>query len=315
MPRLDIDATVLYGWHPHWPTPVRTGPLPGPSPNATRPFWELYDDVTDMIRGCYRQNGWNYEKVLFTEFLIAGFFAEYGEWSRNPKLLNYLVLFNRRSPYRVLQLVGQAYLHMAYDLPRTIANGLTAVPGMPITPAEAKMSYLALEPGFVAVAERSFRKPSRIGIFAIFGLMRFSRTSAAGLFSYWLKAIRSNAFHHAEILINPPPPYTRDALERRLFRAINRAAIGVLRRSWNPLLWLPGLASPALIVLVPLLGLSDAAVRYLLEGLIALIFIYFLLAYRGLKQLIEELGAAVHAAAWNAVGSLRPPKREEEPSQ
>jgi hypothetical protein len=310
MPRRDIDGTILGSWERQWPEPVRKGRLPGPSPNITKPFWELYDTVTDMIRERYQSPHPGVVSGVFLEYLIAGFFAAYQEWPKNPKLLNYLVLFNRKSPFRVLQLLGQAYLHMAYDLPRTIADAISAHPAVPVAPAVAKLSYLSLEPGFVKASEESLRRLSQSGIFAIIGFLSFSRGPAAGTFTYWVKAIRAVAFHHAEILASPPPPYTRAALEKRLFRGVNRAAISVLRHSWNPLLWIPGLASPVLVVLaVPLIGISAHAALRIGEVLIAAILFYFFLAYRGLIELTEELGAAIHAAAWEAVGSLRP--REE----
>jgi hypothetical protein len=312
MPSLDIDPAVLGNWSPNWPAPVRSGPLLGPSPTVTRPFWELYDNVTDMIRNCYRSLHSNSGTLQFFEYLIAGFFAAYRGWPNDPDVLNYLVLFNRRSPYRVLQLVGQAYLHMAYDLPRTIADALTTDPAIPITRTEAKMAYLSLEPGFVTVSEETFRKRSRIGVFAAIGFLGFSRRSAAGHFSYWVKAIRSNAFHHAEILIDPPSPYTRAVLERRLFLFVNQAAMVVLQRSSNPLLWLPGLTSPSLMILVLVLGFKPLVVASLVAVIIVATWFYFFLVYRGLLQLIEELGVAVNAAAWNAVGILRPHEGREE---
>src|SRR5215471_6026882 len=43
-------------WMPHWPALVPQGDLRGPNPEITRPFWILYDAVTDMIRT--RSTGW-----------------------------------------------------------------------------------------------------------------------------------------------------------------------------------------------------------------------------------------------------------------
>jgi hypothetical protein len=303
---------VSVPWLPHWPVLVPVGKLPGPDPEITRPFWMLYDAVTDMIRE--RSTSWTPPDDLFVEYLIAGFFKYYEEWKQRPELLSYLSLFHQESAYRALQLIGQAYLHMAYDLPRTIANAYSEFPG--IDRSRTTANYLSLESGFVQVAEQTFRRREIVGLFAFIGASRHSRRTAAGNFCFWMKNIRSNALHHAGILHNPPGGMSRKSLEQNLIEEIQAAAEEVLRRSWNPLCWLPALSSPSILVVLPpvvLFAQIDVGINLSLVAIGITVLAIVLLASsvilnRALVRMTEALGVAISRAAWRAVGSLRSPE-------
>jgi len=264
----------------------------------------LYDAVTDMIRE--RSMHWTPPDDLFVEYLIAGFFKYYKEWKQRPELLSYLSLFHQESAYRALQLIGQAYLHMAYDLPRTIANAYSAVAG--IDRSRTTAYYLSLEPGFVQVAEQSFKRREIVGVFAFLGASRVSRRTAAGNFCFWMKNIRSNALHHASILASPPSGMSRERLEQSLVEEIQAAAEKVLRRSWNPLCWLPALSSPSILAIlgpVALFAQIDVRRRLPLVAIGIALLVIGLVAYRvilnrALVRMTEALGVAISRAAWRA---------------
>ena len=170
-----------------------------------------------MLRLCAVKPDYHRRWLTFIEYLIAGFFQLYCEWERQPRLQHHLVFVNQESAYRALHLVCHAYLHMAFDLPRTTADSFGAVPLIPLPGVpRAKAAYLSLEPGFKQVARRSFRKVSRVGCSAAIGVLPILGRSSADIFSYWVLHLRSDALLHADILSAPPPGVTRQQLEKKI---------------------------------------------------------------------------------------------------
>jgi len=201
---------------------------------------------------------------------------------------------------------------MAYDLPRTIANAYSEFPG--IDRSRTTANYLSLEPGFVQVAEQSFKRREIVGVFALIGASRHSRRTAAGNFCFWMKNIRSNALHHADILHNPPGRMERKRVEQNLIEEIQAAAEEVLRRSWNPLCWLPALSSPSILaILLPVMMFAqiDVGRKLLLPAIgitVLVLLASIVILNRALVRMTEALGVAISRAAWRAVGSLRSPE-------
>ena len=84
--------------------------------------------------------------LTFIEYQVAGFF-QHCEWERQSRLQHHLVFVNQKSAHRALNLVRHAYLHMAFDLPRTTADSCGAVPWIPLPGVpRAKAAYLSLGP-------------------------------------------------------------------------------------------------------------------------------------------------------------------------
>src|SRR5687768_10086214 len=113
-------------------------PLPPTLPRGMKPavhvdpstdgFLHLYHRVTDGIDTHARDRCWQPFEALFFDYAVAGFFVEYVKWSSAP-INTYLTLFHNVR-YRALQVVGHAYLHVAYDLPRVLVQDLDAAQEM-----------------------------------------------------------------------------------------------------------------------------------------------------------------------------------------
>jgi hypothetical protein len=208
----------------------------------TEPFWVLYDEVTDAIREEIKERDFDNEQREFLEFLVAGFFKEYEQWTRETWTDRYLALFKHRAPYRALHLIGQAYLHIAYDLPRVLADFQHHYD------PDLDEAYLALQPALERALRRCANKRRAFGRFAILAYLPF-KNQLYGTLLYWVVALRSVALAHGRML-NSMPPIRRRKYERKIRRAVRSSAQHALEHAYIPTGWLAALKPPVLMLAV-----------------------------------------------------------------
>jgi hypothetical protein len=163
-------------------------------------FAALYDDVTEALREFVRK-GDQYgaltaSEQLWFEQLIKGFKQEFKAWPTFPPgsaLGDYLRLFDRRGIAKPLRVAAHAFLHVAYDLPRVIANTLQHLP----VADRPRLRSLFLRPG--PLFRQRFMEQARQGTFG-FLLRPVGYFKPAEILAYWLLSIRSVAWIHAETL-------------------------------------------------------------------------------------------------------------------
>ena len=286
-----------------WPALVTPVSFTGTFRAGTTAFRLLYDRVTTAIRKHATARQWSVDECLYIEFLIGGFFEEYLAWGwpEPPNLGAYLNLVERRSSFRASALMAHAYLHMAYDLPRTVANARLAAPAMAIAPVIANERYLQLTPLFAEVLRRSASSFRLFGVMALPGLVLRGSLSLSSAISKWVAEIRSVALPRSDVFMGLPGIPSRPVIEARILSTMTEEVRVVLDRWWNPALWFRLPAVPPFLATLPLVAsgswLSSSATWIVLAALP----VYLLAAYFGLVVLANQLGRAVHTAVVEAL--------------
>lgn len=177
-------------------------------------FLFLYDDVTDALRQFVRagvkDGAITHPEQLWFEELIKGFKSKFNDWpnaKRGTAIGDYLRLFDGRRIAKPLRVAGHAFLHVAYDLPRVIADTLDRRP-MTDRP---RLRSLFLRPG--PVFRERFMEQAKSGTFGVL-LRPVGYLKPAEILSYWLLSLRSVAWIHAETLADSGK--LRDTLELQL---------------------------------------------------------------------------------------------------
>lgn len=283
----------------------------------TRSFSLLYAEVTESLED-YVDHPLNPDKLNFNEkawfkYLIESFHAYYQEWGKNkePRFIRYLNHFRGWLTPTVLKLVGHVYLHIAYDMPRVIAESLSndqhpymyqdplgrEVPVM-YNRVRPRGIYQKQSPVFLELAERSFRKYKITGPIGFLSKIVPKRLSLFRVLGNWIVGLRMTAWVHGEIL-RDSPKRQRQQLESNLLYAVNQAAEDVVGHRWNPLWWPSRLQPPELLLVVLALqgGLANSSVwnRYFLIWLLlALTVAYLSFLYFGLVRYVDYLGEAIY---------------------
>lgn len=142
--------------------------------------------------------------------LVVAFQQERALWNARPELIAYRLRWLRFRT-KLLRLVAGAYLHIAYDLPRALADDWPGrgnwAGGPPKDVGQAIYFRLAwIFPENLVRSARDFRT---IGFGALFlrPVSRKALTSA----SIWIDALRKGAWLHAEILSTAPDRAQREA--------------------------------------------------------------------------------------------------------
>jgi hypothetical protein len=278
----------------------------------------MYDEVTEKLED-FIDSPNSYTLVDsekdWLRYLIEAFRSDYEAWERGePKLVDYLQRFHRgRLTPRIFTFVGHAYLHIAYDLPRDIADSLsnntppyskvdrhdTSIP-QAIDLLRARGIYLAQAPTFLELMEKSARKMSITGVVGLLSKAIPARLGIFRVLGNWILALRNAAWIHGESL-NQVSAYDRQQLEQRLLDAVHEAAKEVVGVKWNPFAWPSRLQSPALllslIVFIQATGVTSnpSLKKYLPIALLLLVAIcYFLFLYKALIRYVDYLGEAVY---------------------
>jgi len=92
---------------------------------STQPFRELYDLVTHSLLtyAAALPGGNRGPDYIWFKYLLDGFEAEYQKWPTSPHIRPYLKRADQLK--RSSRLVLYAYLHIAYDLPRVLADSFS----------------------------------------------------------------------------------------------------------------------------------------------------------------------------------------------
>lgn len=207
------------------------------------PFGLMYEGVEYRLEW-YVDNPVNPDRLSDSEkdwfnFLIENFRAEFDEWPKDEKLRPYFDHFlGRPKPYRAM---GGAYLHIAYDLPRVIADSLAPERTFndDLDFGRARGIYLQQTPTFFKVIEEYGTKMKIFGPFALINFLISwinPRLSLAGVMGSWILALRTTAWVHGEILHDSTSEMRRN-LEKNLRSAVIEATREVSRSRWNVLEW------------------------------------------------------------------------------
>lgn len=280
-----------------------------------KPFSILYEKVEQYLTA-YVSNRKNPDRLSLQEkewftFLITNFRTEFSKWEADLKLHHYLDYF--RDGSNAYKTLGCAYLHIAYDLPRVIADSLKVqhsfASGLDI--GRARGIYLQQAPAFFELIENHGTNKEVFGRFFSFlnGIIP-DRFSLVGVMGNWILALRTTAWVHAEIL-NSCVPGKRAELEDTLLNAINQAADYVSKDRRNMTGW-PRRLKPqqmlkisGLVILLQETGQQTPVEQYssgqtVLPWLVTLIVVAALLpvAYQLIKYfktvlLADRLGEAI----------------------
>jgi hypothetical protein len=163
-------------------------------------FLSLYDDVTvalrSFVRAGLKHGSMTKDEQLWFEQLIGGFDGKFKDWpnaKRGTAIGEYLRLFDARRVSKPLRVAGHAFLHVAYDLPRVIADSLNSRPATD----RPRLRSLFLMPG--PVFRERFMAQARAGTFGVL-LRPVGHLRPAEILAYWLLSLRSVAWIHAETL-------------------------------------------------------------------------------------------------------------------
>jgi hypothetical protein len=95
---------------------------------STRSFKRLYEQLTIQLEETKCSLPLEQEQ-RWLQYLIDHFESEYFAWERKPELRKYLEITEQSSGRsKLLRVLGHAYLHLCYDLPRVLANSFTEIP-------------------------------------------------------------------------------------------------------------------------------------------------------------------------------------------
>ena len=170
------------------------------------------------------------EARLYRLWLERGY-GEFQSWRSKPHLENFLTLA-QHNRLRALRLLAFAYLHLAYDFPRTLADLLEEQ--HPLPREHYRRVFVAASTIFIDVAAASCGQTQMVGVFAPLFKVLPGRHSAVGAMGNWLLAHRCSSWAAAEKLAGAG---NRDEMEQRLWRGIDDAAGQVFARH-NPVVWM-----------------------------------------------------------------------------
>lgn len=284
-------------WPPSWPSPV-PDPIPGPVMEGTRGFRGLYAQVTRALREYADTHGdWHSEDKEFLEFLISGFWQEYVAWKTNGQVLDYLEKFQKRSLFKAFPVIGQAFLHMAYDLPRTVADCMLANPALALKDPKTSQRFVELEKCFSNMFPNAVRDRKIFGILSVPCRLLGHKSALLRLLGRWVEVLRPRAWIAGDILSKNRA--NRARMEAKLLADVNAAADEVVKKYWNPLYWTAFLTPP---MVMSLLILSSPNVwnwlgKHWVETVgetIGASLCYVYAAYRGLVLVTGKLAYQIY---------------------
>src|SRR2546427_7433613 len=196
-------------------------------PGSYDEFNGLYSAVTAELRQfvavASRLGEATQEETDWFRAIIDGFTQEFALWptTTQPHIRSYLDLFETTSS-RILRVAGHAFLHIAYDLPRVLANHMT-FPGTD----RSRLRDLFVRPA--PLLRQVFREHVRDGGLGLL-LRPFGAAKPVEILAYWVIALRSVAWIHAEILADNPG--IRPRLEKNLAEALFVAGEAARKKFW-----------------------------------------------------------------------------------
>jgi hypothetical protein len=167
-------------------------PLAPPDPPFTGAFRRLYGRVTDEIRA-FEESLIDNDEVTTIEYLISTFYREYQRWASPGALRDHLTRMQSQFHHlAALTLMSHAYIHMAYDLPRCIADALAEFKGTSAVKL-MRARFLELEAGFERVADETAGAKRILGRLAWLNRAVPKQWRLSYIFAMWVLRIRSNA--------------------------------------------------------------------------------------------------------------------------
>lgn len=212
--------------------------------SSTAPFLELYEEVTVRLNRFKALR--NADEKRWIEYLIQGFQEQYLDWEFNPIVRDYLERVDAAaSGEQALQVIGHAYLHIAFDLPRKLADSLVAfsIPDRKRARTLFQDMSLIFEDAFkqVLLKPGRFGKLGRIGRF-LNRLMPRQINALISAASKFALSLRSGAWIIAENLADGNH---RGYLEECLWKEVEAKSRLVMALSSDPIEWMANLPSPS----------------------------------------------------------------------
>jgi len=201
----------------------------------------MYDEVSEKVLNFERSV--SADEQVWLRYLTQRFQEEYRSWERDRKVWDYLDLVEDRA-YKspMLKLIGHAYLHIAYDLPRVIADSLLT---FEIPHDRAGVIFDRMDPMFTTVFTRCSQNVSVVGRLGYF--LRFLNVlfpAFAKSCSAFVRMQRKSAWINAQVLVRPR--YQRADHEESLWCNFTLISRKVMHVSQNPITWLTELEAPSI---------------------------------------------------------------------
>jgi hypothetical protein len=275
-----------------------SGPPSGGASPAQLPRWARFDESTQPFRSLYGRvtfsllnyaaslaGGSHGTDYLWFKYLVDGFEAEYQKWATNPHMRSYLERTDELS--KAGRLVLYAYLHIAYDLPRVIADSLLTGNA----PARIRCKQIFARADFTFI--EAFGYCSRIwSIFGVYSIpLKCLYTVNGSLFDQfveivgkWPLVLRNEAWDLGERLASAP---NRQEIEEGMWRFVDDQTRAILKLTKSPRKIVTSLISPRLCVVLPtLIFFFDDWLIYLAVGLFVLALIGGFTLWVGYRRLI-----------------------------
>jgi hypothetical protein len=216
--------------------------------HQTDRFRALYEEVTHDLEKYIKDELTGIEATWFRDDLIRGFDAEFLNWEKaKGATADYLYRLDESSVHDDVRLAGHVFLHIAYDLPRVLADTFLARKGIQST---GRTAFIRPNPRFLKVF-LAHLKSGRLGVLGWF----VGHVDAMRVLGFWVIALRMTAWIHAEALAeahDPQNPTNRDKrndLEARMADGLHRAADRALSQRW--IVGVPDLDSSVMVAGVP----------------------------------------------------------------
>lgn len=295
---------------------------------ATQPFVTVYTKVTNNLRLYITQaisdNDIQEPEGDWLEWLVRAFWRSYQKWETTRDLEAYFDRFHRWPSPNALRLMAHAYLHIAYDLPRDIANSLiyagprqspVAQPTNPPTVDlnRARKIYLRQTSLFARLTVEFSRTWGTAGALCLFGWIL--PRSFFDVLSTWVPALRNDAWIHGEMLKDADPS-TRVRMETQLLEAVKQAASEVMGPHWNPFTWPRRFQAPVLFAGIVLLQSTSWAQQHPAWAAAFLLIVFlclYLAAVSSLAAHAEALAERIHEYTWQAVNLRFKPSNDLNP--
>ena len=262
---------------------------------STKPFRNLYNLVTDELRtyAAALPGGERGSDYIWFKYLIDGFEAEYQKWPTSPHIRPYLTRVDQLK--KASRLVLYAYLHIAYDLPRVLADSFSEphIPGrLRCKEIFATANYIFTEAFDVCSRSWSTFGVNSIPPTILKALNRSWFTSFAQAFGSWPIMLRNEAWDLAQRLAAAGD---RQIMEEKLWRFIDWHTRTTLQHTKGARRIVTLLSPPRVCVVPPALAFFFSGwFSYLILGFIVLTviggLILILINYWGLLHISDSVG-------------------------
>jgi len=257
----------------------------------------------------------------WVRYLTLAFQQQFEDWEHDRDLAHYmdgLETWERRPVHPAIRLAGHVYLHIGYDLPRSIAVTLGAatasmnVPSMRDTLVDpppvnvpradrssARILFLQATPAFdrALLSSEGLAVLRRAGFpvhwLRLWGARR--QRAALEVIGQWAIALRGIAWMHAEILADEPSANLQRAHVERLLTSIKQAQDAITRRT--RLMDVRLFRAPVIAQLAPPIGFAIGTVVAVVLTLFAvggMLTLLFSTRNQRIVAAIDALGHEIH---------------------